>query len=1318
MGVRSAKFVATVAVAFTVSFAARATVLLSEGCDTASDYAGVAETGSELLGKLPKSWNASIGLANGKWSGYGSQPRAYLKNLPLPECFAAAGIESKGAACVGMNRGSNATEHRWAYLGFDETLKVADGTTLYFRGLMNIDKGAASMLSKPSSDTIANANSFGFCLCPRPDNFGKDGGTPLGLANNIGFYYWKNTSGKAVVSVRVADAGKNSSSKRLLDGLELPTTDGISADNTVICYAEIKVGQGTDGKEVIRAGAVKVSDYDASSLTWSESFEAEIISDTAYPKHIAIVGDYCVSGWALMDEFIVGTELSDVVVAAAEGAPKLGDAVMSGNNGSYGAGATLSKASATDAGVVAHDGTGPGVTFSVGAVDLGEAASVPFSKAFSADDLTANKTYEIYVYAENDVAIVSNSVGTIYTGALTLTKVRDADEYQRKPGEVTVSRASADPYPLTVNYTLSSTAEGAAEGATWEAPVAVTIPAGAMSATLSLKPIVDANVNEDITVTLALAAGNYMTGTDTVDLVLANLEAPEGYNTWVAAADGLASEAGNWSRGVPTASDNILFDGNFSKANCTWDAGTEGGPSATVATWTQRDGYTGLVTVATQYPEAAGANFTTLTVTGDMLVDCGTLTQVSNAVQKEEYRLNARIGGNLTVGASGAIDVTGRGPRGVMSGRAENVHAGDQNTFQKTYGDPKRPYYCGSGNNGAWPSSYKGAGGGAIWLEVTGTATVKGKILSEGSLLNSNMETFDGNSGNISTSGGSVYLKAAALVGDGTGLISAKCEYSCIADNKIASGGRIAVELTETAYDFDAASVKIKAHANAKQAGSPGHGTIVIRNPGEENGTLYVLGKYDRTFSYNNCEYTRNQTTSIPAGETWTFDKVVVGDFGMISVGPGSTLALPNGWESVHSKNTASLADNLKKYACGIIDRGGTLDVPAKNGTHTFKNGCWTFHPTAGRVLNADTEVSGGASIGTMYLSAGVDTVLPCDVKVTGDLDIKADGFMNANWGGIGGTTAFSAEHYAPFIANDSVRGSGHGGQNAIATDNVSYGSFFSPSLPGTAAGHADYRYVGGGVIKLEVTGTLNVDGSIQSCSGWDNQYWGDRPSAPGSINITAGALTGSGAIKANGAAGYVGTYPKTGWHTQGPSGGGRVAVRLTGKTAAFDDAWLAKITAKGVTATGTPKSDTVNTNLIYSSAGSVYLQTAKDGEKKGMIYIRNDGKSENVAYTSIPVAAEGDSAEDLRHAAFSLLDCANVRFFDSVTIGRVVAGADSRIDLNGQDVVVAGLKSPAGAVTCGTYSAAKGNLPSFVSDSVGTGSLTVSGSGFFLVVR
>ena len=1276
-------------------------VLVSEGCDTSNDYKGLGSGGAALLGSYPKNFQTSVavGLGGSTWGGYGSQPRVWPKNLPLPACFGTA-LVSQGEACVGMNNGTNAADNRWGYLGLaKDKLKIGTGTKIYFRGLINVDNGAAGALTKPGSDAIGNKNCFGFCLTTRPSTYGGSGGTPIGLPNHLGFYYWKTSGGSYAVSVRVTNT-----SKRLLDNLAAPTASGVSEENTFICYAEVNVGAGTDGKEIVRAGAARVSDYDLGNVTWCEPFETEIISDSAFPTHLAIVGDYCVNGWALMDEFVVGTELSDIIVAALPGSPKLTEAYLSGDSGSYTAGANLSDASATDAGVVAVDGDNVGVKFSAGAVAF-DAVPVPFQSSFGNDGLQSDKTYEVFVYAENDVAAMSNSVGTVYSGVLSLLKVKNADEYQCKPGEVTVSRASADPYPLAVNYTFTSATEGAAAGKTWIAPQPIVIQAGETSASILLTPIVDATIAEDIVVTLSIQPGNYSAVAQTVDLTLKNLVAPEGYNTWVASVPGKASDAANWSLGhAPMAADNILFDGNFSNVGCSWDADA----TSTVASWTQRDGFTGMVTVETKYPEAANATFTKLTVFGDMVIDYGMLTQVSNDVQKEEYRLNVGIGGDLTIGSAGSIDVTGRGPRGVMSGRSANVYAGDQNTYQKTYGDPKRPYYCGSGNNGAWPTSYKGAGGGAAWIEVAGTATVNGKILSEGSILNSNMDTFDGKNGNISTSGGSVYLKAGALAGDGNGLISAKSEFSCNQDNQIGSGGRIAVELTTSAYDFDSGAVQFKANANAKQAGSPGHGTIVIKNPGEANGTLYVLGKHDRTFSYNNCEYTYQQTTAIPKGDTWTFDRVVVGDFGMITVGEGSTLSLPNGWASVYASNKST--DALKKYACGIILRGGTLNVPAVGGKHEFKNGAWTFHPTGGYVLNADTEISGGASVGAMYLSAGTNTAMACDVKVVGNLDVKSDGFMNAVFGGIGGTATFAGEAYTPFHKATVAFGTGHGGQNAyIGTQNLTYGSFFNPVLPGTPSGHADVRYVGSGVIILEVTGTLNVDGKIQTCSGWDGQYWADRPSAPGSVNITAAQLTGSGSIRADGAAGYVGAYPKSGWEAQGPSGGGRVAIRLTGTGATIPDSMVAKITAKGVSPSGALKSDTADENIRYSSAGSVYLQTAAEGEKKGTIIIRNDGVAANTAWTSLPAAAETDAAADFKNASLSLLDCGKVRLYDTVQMSKLTLAADCKIDLNGKTLTVSSAKLGENVLAAGTYAAGATALGDFVTDSATGGSLIVT---------
>lgn len=309
---------------------------------------------------------------------------------------------------------------------------------------------------------------------------------------------------------------------------------------------------------------------------------------------------------------------------------------------------------------------------------LGVAFSAQATVLVSEGCSAADKTYEIFAYAQNDIALVSNSVGTVYSGALTLTKVKDADEYQCKAGEVMVSRANADPYPLTINYTLTSSAEGAVEGTTWEAPVAVTIPAGEKSATLALKPIIDATVAEDITVTLALAAGNYeLPAENGVDLTLANLVAPAGYNTWVAAAEGKASDADNWSNGVPQEGDKILFDGRFSNVNCEWDGGVNG-LTDTVSEWAQSSDYTGKVTVDTMFPGAAGATFTCLTVTGDMTVAGGSVIQRAHTAEKKTntYRLRLTVGGKLTVAAGASISAYGKGSYGTVSPFASSAYGG------------------------------------------------------------------------------------------------------------------------------------------------------------------------------------------------------------------------------------------------------------------------------------------------------------------------------------------------------------------------------------------------------------------------------------------------------------------------------------------------------------------------------------------------------------------------------------------------------------------------------------------------------------------
>ena len=97
-----------------------------------------------------------------------------------------------------------------------------------------------------------------------------------------------------------------------------------------------------------------------------------------------------------------------------------------------------------------------------------------------------------------------------------------------------------------------------------------------------------------------------------VALTIVNLSLPSEYNYWIASAAGSAGDAANWSYGrVPQAGDLVVFDGDVSNVDCTWDSAAEGGPSATIAGLTVSDSYTGKIILATTF---AADQFAALTL--------------------------------------------------------------------------------------------------------------------------------------------------------------------------------------------------------------------------------------------------------------------------------------------------------------------------------------------------------------------------------------------------------------------------------------------------------------------------------------------------------------------------------------------------------------------------------------------------------------------------------------------------------------------------------------------------------------------------------
>lgn len=112
--------------------------------------------------------------------------------------------------------------------------------------------------------------------------------------------------------------------------------------------------------------------------------------------------------------------------------------------------------------------------------------------------------------------------------------------------------------------------------------------------------------------------------------------------------------------------------------------------------------------------------------------------------------------------------------------------------------------------------------------------------------------------------------------------------------------------------------------------------------------------------------------------------------------------------------------------------------------------------------------------------------------------------------------------------------GTGGDGYGSTGSGNKNtYGSVTAPTELGSGGGSSGTA-VGGGAVKLTVSGTLTNNGTI-SANGQFTGY--ASQGAGGSVLISAATLAGSGAIKADGA---------TGLQESGGGGGGRVAVTMT----------------------------------------------------------------------------------------------------------------------------------------------------------------------------
>ena len=379
-----------------------------------------------------------------------------------------------------------------------------------------------------------------------------------------------------------------------------------------------------------------------------------------------------------------------------------------------------------------------------------------------------------------------------------------------------------------------------------------------------------------------------------------------------------------------------------------------------------------------------------------------------------------------------------------------------------------------------------------------------------------------------------------------------------------------------------------------------------------------------------------------------------------------------------------------------------------------------TFHgsPSNALTIAGSAALSGDAT--WTHDGPADEPVAMLNVAVGGDLSIGAGATIQAGTGSDVGrylSRGYTREHGPGYDREAGGTHAGDGGHLPLANvaSFVSYGSIIDPLTHGSGGWGDSANYAGGGVVKLAVGGTLTVDGAIQSRGfGYPlntEAYIGGSGSG-GSVNLTAGALVGSGHIDANG--GNNGLY--------GPGSGGRVKIALTGSSASFAD-FTGTIEALG----GAMKdADNAAINDISpAAAGTVCLQTAGADP---VVKIYNQFRYGNgiapwrvatdpdavPSGTHIPSKQGGDASLSRMHWELSGHGALRVTR-DVRTYALTLAGDDGSqcVYTDGYTMSVKELTIGETAFRAGRYTAAE--LPGIV---VGTGAIMVDMMPTVIVVR
>ncbi len=265
-------------------------------------------------------------------------------------------------------------------------------------------------------------------------------------------------------------------------------------------------------------------------------------------------------------------------------------------------------------------------------------------------------------------------------------------------------------------------------------------------------------------------------------------------------------------------------------------------------------------------------------------------------------------------------------------------------------------------------------------------------------------------------------------------------------------------------------------------------------------------------------------------------------------------------------------------------------NVTINNGTNTN----YTVTPLSNQTIhdltvdNAKLSHQDNSTTATYKL----DLTIMGDATITSDASIDTDGRGFDHSEGTGTGTDNPG-------ARKGSGGAGHGGVGNDGTGDsggqaggLEYGSITDPITLGSGGGDGLYNTAanggsGGGAIKLTISGTLTVNGTISANGDNGGVYgndWSGGGGSGGSVWLLADTITGSGTIQANGGNGGTTSYTSSG-------GGAGGYVRLFSYSSNTFSGSIATIQGTG----GANGADGVNTSSTASTISNL-AQTKSDG--------------------------------------------------------------------------------------------------------------------------